>query len=192
MLCQLEDHPIHEGESTLRRIGRKPPSITYSPDSSLSHWFFLRRCSGSILLTGQRMSTPYVTRATRDLTARSMWNITAPLATALFLKTCQRTLKTCLEKCIHIIVGTADINSLRPEMRLKSSPDEIVCSQSTHEERHLKIAISFHDSTTKCGTHGDLFSGNLALLIECVDDSFDGFVEQACGLFPRRYKISPC
>ena len=65
-----------------------------------------------------------------------------PVGDRLVSKTRQRTLRACLEKCIHIIVGTADLNALRPEMRLKVSPDEIVCPQAPHKERHLKIAIN--------------------------------------------------
>ena len=114
-----------------------------------------------------------------------------PVGDRLVSKTRQRTLRACLEKCIHIIVGTADINSLRPEMRLKTSPDEIVCSHSPHKERHLRIAISFDTSITKHVTHSDLCSSDLALLIKCVDDSFDRVFEQARGLFAGRYKISP-
>ena len=45
---------------------------------------------------------------------------------------------------------------------------------------------------TKGVTHSDLGSSNIALLIKCVDDSFDGVVEQVRGLFAGRYKISPC
>ena len=76
-------------------------------------------------------------------------------------------------------------------MRLKASPDEIVCSHSPHKERHLRIAISFDASITKHVTHSDICSGDLALLIKCVDDSFDGVFEQARSLFAGRYKISP-
>ena len=76
-------------------------------------------------------------------------------------------------------------------MRLKASPDEIVCSHPPHEERHLRIAISFDASITKYVTHSDLCSSDLALLVKCIDDSFDGVIEQVRGLFAGRYQISP-
>ena len=66
-----------------------------------------------------------------------------PVGNRLVSKTCQRTLEARLEKCIHIVVGTTNINTLRPEMRLKSSPDEIICSHSPNEERHLELWFHF-------------------------------------------------
>ena len=66
-----------------------------------------------------------------------------PVGDRLVSKTRQGTLRACLEKRIHIILGTADFNALRLEMRLKASPDEIVCSQAPHKERHLKSQINF-------------------------------------------------